>query len=185
MGAELVRTCGQGGTVGLGEDDEGNDDAETFLGDTIEGGEEGCRLGCGRSSGIGILLRWTVRLDGGVYAFGGSSSLIRCSPTEGLLSSITYWCSSSDSFPELTSAENNPGCETRDRNGVKGETDGMDIVNSPRLCLKRFTCSTTCRTFGTSAGEAERTVMNNMASSCRGFSITQWFNREPCMTHSK
>jgi hypothetical protein len=102
-GAELVRTCGHGGAGGLGEDVEGTDDAEKFLGEG-EGGR-GLGLGCGRSSGIGILLRCTVRLDGGVYAFGGSSSLIRCSPMEGLLSSITYWCSSSDNFPELTSAE--------------------------------------------------------------------------------
>jgi len=102
-GAELARACGHGGGGCLGE---GNDDAEKFLGDGTEGGEGGRGLACGRSSGIGILLRCTLRLDGGVYTFdGGSSSLMRCSPTEGLLSYITYWCSSSDSSPELTSAE--------------------------------------------------------------------------------
>jgi hypothetical protein len=105
-GAELVRNRGPGGGGCLGEDAEGVDDEEKFLGDGIGGGEGGRGLGCGRSSGIGILLRCTVRLDGGVYVFPeGLSSLMRCSPMEGLLSYITYWCSSSDSFPELTSAE--------------------------------------------------------------------------------
>jgi len=105
MGAELVRTRGHGGGANLSDDDEGDDDEEKVLGDSI-GGEGGRRFGCGRSSGIGILLRCTVRLEGGVYVFpGGPSSLMRCSPTEGLLSCITYWCSSSDSFPALTSAK--------------------------------------------------------------------------------
>jgi hypothetical protein len=63
-GAELVRGRGC-----PGEGDEGDDDAETLLGDGIGGGEGGRGLACGRSSGIGILLRCTVRLDGGVYAF--------------------------------------------------------------------------------------------------------------------
>lgn len=105
-GAELERTCGDGGGGCLGEDGEDEGDEEKFLGASIGGGEGGRGLGCGWSSGIGILLRCTVRLDGGAYLFAeGSSSLMRCSPTEGLLSCITYWCSSSDSFPELTSAE--------------------------------------------------------------------------------
>ncbi|SRR5258708_7803394 len=102
MGAELGRTCGGC----LGEDDGGDDDVETLLSDSIRGGVGGRVLGCGRSSGIGILLKCTVRLGGGVYAFAeGPSSLMRCSPTEGLVSYITYWCSSSDSFSPLTSAE--------------------------------------------------------------------------------
>ena len=122
-GAELVRTRGHGG-----EGDEGDDDAEIFLGDSIGGGEGGRGLACGRSSGIGILLRCTVRLDGGVYVFpGGPSSLMRCSPTEGLLSYITYWCSSSDSFPSLTSAEIIRDVR-RGRNGVKRETAGMQLT---------------------------------------------------------
>ena len=72
-GAELVRTrtCGHRGGGCLGEDDEGDDDAGKLLGDGIGGGEGGRGLGCGRSSGIGILLRCTVRLDGGVYVFPG------------------------------------------------------------------------------------------------------------------
>jgi hypothetical protein len=38
-----------------------------------------CGMGRGSSSGIGILLRCTVRLEGGLYAFdGGPSSLMRC-----------------------------------------------------------------------------------------------------------
>jgi hypothetical protein len=99
-----VRARGHGGGC-LGEG-EGGDDAETLLGDCTAGGEGGRGLACGRSSGIGILLRCTVRLDGGVYVFPeGPSSLMRCNPTEDLLSYITYWCSSSDSFPTLTSAE--------------------------------------------------------------------------------
>jgi hypothetical protein len=63
-----------------------------------------------------------VRLDGGVYVFaGGPSSLMRCSPTEGLLSYITYWCSSSDSFPELTSAEIIRDVRRGVRNGGHGQ----------------------------------------------------------------
>jgi hypothetical protein len=164
---ELVRTCGHAGGGCLGEDDGVDDGAEKLLGGSIEGGEEGRGLGCGRSSGIGILLRCTVRLDGGVYVLAGeSSSLMRCSPTEGLLSYTTYWCSSSDSFPVLTSAEIIRDVRLGGRNGAKKET-----VSSPRLCLKRFTCSTTCRTFGTSADDADRTVMNSIASSCCGINI--------------
>lgn len=165
-GAELVRTCGHAGGACLSEegDDEdedgGNDGAEAFLADAdrSEGpGGEGGRglLGCcGLSSGIGILLRCTVRLDGGVYAFaGGSSSLMRCRPTVGLLSCITYWCSSSDSSPELTSAEKKAEkqkqsimirvCEASDE--ARGVWDGWDgwmddgtlivsIVDTHRVC---------------------------------------------------
>lgn len=103
-GAELERICGRGEGGGcLGE---GDDDAEILLEDSSGEGMGGCGLVCGRSSGIGILLRCTVRLDGGVYVCpGGPSSLMRCNPTVGLLSYITYWCSSSDSSPVLTSAE--------------------------------------------------------------------------------
>jgi hypothetical protein len=45
-GAELVRTRGHGGGS-LGEDNEGDDDEETLLGDSIEGGEGGRGLACG------------------------------------------------------------------------------------------------------------------------------------------
>lgn len=103
-GAELERTCGRG--EGGGCFGEGDDDAEILLEDSFGGGVGGRVLGCGRSSGIGILLKCTVRLDGGVYVCpGGPSSLMRCNPTVGLLSYITYWCRSSDSSPALTSAK--------------------------------------------------------------------------------
>lgn len=92
-GAELERiwcTCGFGDGGCRSEDVDADADAEKLLGvgDSFGGGiggGEGGRApwGCGRSSGIGILLRCTVRLDGGVYAFGGSSSLMRCSLVEG------------------------------------------------------------------------------------------------------
>jgi hypothetical protein len=73
-GAELGRTC----PCGLGGSGRG-DDAEKLLDDSFGEGE-----GPGWSSGIAILLRCTVRLDGGVYAFGaGLSRLMRRSPTEG------------------------------------------------------------------------------------------------------
>jgi hypothetical protein len=93
-GLGVARACGSG----------------TFSGGGGGGGTgEGrcCCLGAvgrGFSSGIGILLRCTERLEGGVYALrGGSSSLMRCSPV-GFDSYTTYWCRSSDSTPALTSA---------------------------------------------------------------------------------
>jgi hypothetical protein len=50
-----------------------------------------CGLGIGRNSGIGILLRCTLRLDGGLYVFdGGPSSLMRRG-TVGWVSYTTYW----------------------------------------------------------------------------------------------
>jgi hypothetical protein len=101
-GTEFARACDCGlGGCGCGR---GNEEEETFLGD-FGGGEGGPARG--RSSGIGILLRCTVRLDGGVYAFGGSSSLMRCSPPDVCASYITYWCSSSDRLPAVTSAKIN------------------------------------------------------------------------------
>ena len=54
----------------------------------------------GWSSGMGILLRWTLRLFGGVYfALAGfsSSKLIRRGPFALTVSYTTYWCSSSSS----------------------------------------------------------------------------------------
>ena len=83
----------------------GADGVEKLLGGG-GGCGEGCCLGAvGRrlSSGIGILFKCTERLDGGGYEFwGGSSSLVRCSPM-GFESYTTYWCRSSDSNPALTS----------------------------------------------------------------------------------
>jgi len=79
--AELALTCpcGLGGSGRRSEEDRDDDDAWKLPDDSFGGGEER-----GRSSGIGILLRCTVRLDGGVYAFGaGLSRLMRRSPTEG------------------------------------------------------------------------------------------------------
>lgn len=112
-GAERERiwcNCGLGDGGRRSEDVDADANVEKLLGDSLEGGfggGEGGRSpwGCGRSSGIGILLRCTVRLDGGLYAFGGSSSLMRCSLAEGWVSYITYWCSSSDKLPVATSAE--------------------------------------------------------------------------------
>lgn len=165
-GAERERiwcNCGLGDGGRRSEDVDTDANVEKLLGDSLEGGfggGEGGRSpwGCGRSSGIGILLRCTVRLDGGLYAFGGSSNLMRCSLAEGWVSYITYWCSSSDKLPVATSAEI-----------IRNEhsTGWGDSRELPRLCLRRFTCSTTWRTLGTSADEAERTVMNSIAS-CRG-----------------
>jgi hypothetical protein len=86
------------------------------VGELLGGCGEGWRLGAvgrGSSSGIGILLKCTERLDGGVYAFrGGSSSLMRCSPAAGCESYTTYWCKSSESTPALTSAESDEMSDT-------------------------------------------------------------------------
>ena len=93
------------------------------------GSGEGCCLGTvgrGLSSGIGILLKCTERLDGGVYEFrGGSSSLMRCSPV-GFDSYTTYWFRSSDSNPALTSA-------IRMRNAVWDSKEGQE--GSHRVCV--------------------------------------------------
>jgi hypothetical protein len=96
-GVDVACACGSGCRT---------DGVEKFPGGG-GGTGEGCCLdavGRGFSSGIGILLRCTERLEGGVYAFrGGSSSLMRCSPA-GFESYTTYWCRSSDGTPALTSA---------------------------------------------------------------------------------
>jgi hypothetical protein len=91
-----VRACG-GGCSGEGVKGGG--------GSSKDGWPVDAAAGVGWSSGIGILLRCTVRLDGGVYVFrGGSSSLMRCSPA-GFESYTTYWCRFSDRVPALTSEE--------------------------------------------------------------------------------
>ena len=135
-GTELARACGHRG--GGGCPGEGDDDAEMLLGVGFGGGEggRGLGLGCGRSSGIGILLRCTVMLDGGVYAFaGGSSSLMRCSPTEGLLSYITYCCKSSDSSPELTSGQGMNQIRDVMRSGGSMSTHHVCVSSASRAQL--------------------------------------------------
>ena len=51
-----------------------------------------------------------MRLDSGKYAFSRSSSLMRCSLMEVCALYITYWCSSSDRLPMVTSTSDECVC---------------------------------------------------------------------------
>jgi len=69
-------------------------------------------VGFGCNSGIGILLKWTVRLLGGAYLFLSSSSrLMRRGPFDTAVSYRTYWCSSWSS----ESPETRFRCKARER----------------------------------------------------------------------
>jgi len=73
-----------------------------------------CALGC--SSGMSILLRWTVRLLGGLYLsldFASSSKLILLGPFFFSVSYRTYWWSSTSSSRPKLSQDQNCGTATR------------------------------------------------------------------------
>ena len=82
LGSALRGGGGSGGEAGRGGRCGGNVDLGmgNAPGGARGGGGALGATGRGDNSGIGILLRCTVRLDGGVYVFfaGGPSSLIRC-----------------------------------------------------------------------------------------------------------